>query len=299
MRRLSPLAWFVVLLALTAGFALGLPPSSSVLHTFHITSETYRLAIFTLIVPYAVIWFSAFYGYGKLARYAKAIRGTREGSAFQNIALGTGILAWGLAVPTLLAIILGGVAMRYPAFAPSRTIIDEYVALLAPLIGFWIIGAGTRKLADIAHTRPTRAGILLFGLAMILVTTFFQHAVVGNKYTGGSPYYLPVVLLMTTIITPYVFTWYIGLLAAYELWLYAIKARGVLYKRALSQLAGGIAIVIAGSVTAQYATGSYTTHNPMSLFTLLATIYGLLVVQAAGYILVAAGAHRLKKMEEV
>ena len=298
MRKLSPIAWFVVLLLLSAGFALGLPPSYSLLHTFHITHAEYRLAVFTLLVPYAIIWFSAFYGYDKLARYAKTVRGSREGDAFQNIATGTGFLAWGLALPTLLAILLGGITAHYPAFEPARTIIDEYAMLLAPLIGFVIIGAGTRKLADIVRARPTRAGVLLFGLAVIFVTIFFEHAVIRNRYIGGSPYYLPLTLLMTTIIAPYVFTWYTGLLAAYELWLYAIKARGVLYKRALSQLAGGIAIVIVGSVSAQYLAGSYATHGT-SVITVLAIAYSFLVIQALGYVLVAVGANRLKKIEEV
>lgn len=300
MRRLSPIAWFAVLLMLSVGFALGLPPSSDALRSLHVSVEEYRLGILTLVVPYAIIWFSAFYGYDKLARYAKTVRETREGGAFHYIATGTGILAWGLALPTLLAIILGGVSARYPHFTPVRSVVDEYIALLAPLIGFWTVGAGTRQLTDLVHTRPTRAGSLLFGLIMILIAIYFEHAVVRNHYTGGRPYYLPLQLLLITIVAAYVYSWYIGLLAAYELWLYAIKARGVLYRRVLSQLAAGIAVIIIGSICTQYIGASFASKGAVASFlSTLVILYGLLIIQAVGYVLVAISAGRLKRIEEV
>jgi len=64
-------------------------------------------------------------------------------------------------------------------------------------------------------------------------------------------------------------------------------------------LALGITIVIISSIIIQYVTTLMNNGNDLSFGSLLLLVYGLLIVEAAGYALIAYGARRLKRIEEV
>jgi hypothetical protein len=299
-RKVSPLTWFAVLLLIGVTLAFAIPPSYTTLHTLHISAAMYRTAILTLILPYGVIWFAAFYAFDNLERYAiKLGRSAREGKAFRRIANGVGIMAWGLALPTIISLILGGVAAHQPGFKAMHIIINNYILLLVPLISFNVINKGTRQLIDILGVKVGRFSSQLFALAYITIGVFFVYFVLRNHHTSNNPYHLAIMPLIITLIIPYLYAWLIGLLSAYELWLYARKAVGVLYKQALVQLSGGIAIVIAAAIAVQYITSSYTSKTNISLTNVLIIMYALLAVQALGYVMIALGAKRLKIIEEV
>jgi hypothetical protein len=299
MRKPSPLTWFAILLILTNTLALVLPPSPEVLRTIHISAAEYRVITFTLILPYAIIWFSAFYAYAKLQQYAQQLQITPEGKAFRQIANGVGIMAWGLAIPALLSMMLGAIAARYAGFTATRTIVSNYAILLVPLISFTLIGNGTRSLTEIVRARPSLAGTRSLVFVFIVIGVLFSYFVIHNSNVHHSAYYLPLYALIITIIMPYLYAWFVGFLSAYELRLYAQKTKGVLYRQALIQLAGGITIAIVGSVCLQYLDGVYVGNGNLSLNSFLIIIYSLLIIQGVGYALIALGSKRLKRIEEV
>jgi hypothetical protein len=299
-KKLSPFTWYVILLVIGVTLALTLPPDAIELKVLHISPIIYRAAILTLILPYAVIWFAAFYAFDLLSKYAHKLHAnTHDGEAFKHIATGVGVMAWGLAIPTILALILGAVATSHPEFNSSRTIINNYITVLVLLVAFTLVNKGTRKLADLVKARPTRLGTQVFVLAYVTISVFFVYFVIHNHDAGANPYHLAIFPLIVTLIIPNLWTWCIGLLSAYELWIYARKAVGVLYKRALAQLSGGIALVIAAAITGQYLTNVYASRTSISLSSSLVVVYCLLVLQASGYALIALGAKRLKRIEEV
>ena len=298
-KKPSALMWYAIVIIVGAVLALALPPNPNSLHVLHISAGEYRLAVFTLILPYALIWFSAFYAYDKLEQYALKLQSTREGEAFKKIADGLGILAWGLAIPTIIALVLTAIEGQAPGFRPTHIIIDNYVAVLVPLIGFTFIGNGTRILTEIVRARPTSVGIRILAATFITVGVFFAYFVLHNQGKDTNAYYLPQVLLLLTIVVPYLYAWLVGLLGAYELRLYSLRTKGVLYQKALVWLAAGITIVIIGSIIVQYLDGVFAGRDSVSLGSLLAIVYSLLVVQALGYSLIALGAKRLIKIEEV
>lgn len=298
-KKSSALMWYGILTVIAAVLALALPPNQAALHILKITPLEYKTAVFTLILPYALIWFSAFYAYDNLDRYVSTVRDTREGEAFKKIADGVRVLAWGLAIPTILGVLLTAIEGVAPGFHPARIIIGNYISLLVPLIGYTFIGNGTRQLTESVRARPSQLGTRLLVGTFIVIGVVFTYFVTHNQAANHTAYYLPPFFLLVTFIAPYLYAWLIGLLAAYELRLYSQKTKGVLYQRALVWLAGGITIVVIGSIMVQYLDGIFAGKSDVSLASLLIAIYGLLVVQGAGFALVVLGAKRLKKIEEV
>ncbi|MGH7142369.1 MAG: hypothetical protein ACREF5_02800 [Candidatus Saccharimonadales bacterium] len=279
--------------------AFTLPPYPSLLRALNISTNEYHLAVLTLIVPFAVIWFSAFYSYAQLRRYAKSISTVREGSAFKKIAYGIGVLAWGLAIPTILSIILAAITVHFPGFLTSQDIISNYVALLVPVIGFTLIGGGAGMLTRIIKNRPSQTATRIMVLIFVIIGVLFAHFAIQNSLQKGNSYHLTLWLLILTIVVPYLYAWFVGLLGTYELWIYSQKIQGIIYKRALVQFASGITITILGSVCLQYLAGAFFATSKDSFTAVLIVFYLLLVVQAVGYSLIALGARHLQKIEEV
>ena len=298
-RKSSALTWYIVLLIVGVLLALVLPTYSSLLKVLNITASDYRLAIFSLILPFAIIWFSAFYAYDKLQQYAHKLHQAREGKAFQKIADGVRVLAWGLVIPILISLILTAISARNTGFRTAQIIIDNYLMLLVPLIGFTLIGGGTRSLNVLVRARPGLVSTRLMVFSFIAIGVLFSYFVIHDSDGGTNPYRLSLWLLIFTIIVPYLYAWLIGLISTYELWLYAQKTQGMIYKQALGQVAGGLAITIIGSICWQYLSSIFEAESKASFSAVFIIFYVLLFIQAVGYGLMAFGARRLKRIEEV
>lgn len=295
--RFRAVTWYILLLSATVILALVLPPSEQTLRMLHISALAYHEAIVTLILPYAIIWFSAFYAYDKLHQYTHAISGTAEGDAFKSIAYGVTVLAWGLAIPTLLSLLLGVIEIWQPNFHAAHTLISAYVTLAVTLVAFTLINSGTHKLVNIVKARPRPNTLRIVVFIFIVSGLLFARIVLRSRTAGSYPLsYYPLVL---TIIAPYLYTWIVGLYSTYELYLYARKVKGIFYQQALNLLANGLIIVIVSSILTQYVSASLGARASISLATVLLALYALLIVQGAGFALVALGSKRLKRIEEV
>ena len=106
-------------------------------------------------------------------------------------------------------------------------------------------------------------------------------------------------LILLTIIIPYLYAWFMGLFAAYEIFLYSKQTKGLLYRRALTFLSGGFVITIISSVILQYVQSDTTRIRRISFNWLFVGIYLLLLIYASGFLLIGKGAQRLKRIEEV
>jgi hypothetical protein len=93
--------------------------------------------------------------------------------------------------------------------------------------------------------------------------------------------------------------WLIGTRSFYELYKYRLKASGVIYRKFWSLLAVGIVWILVVSILIQFLTTINSRLDKLSLSSLLVLIYILLILLAAGFILIAAGVNKLKKIEEV
>ena len=292
------MVWFIILAVITAGLALGLPPDPQTLHQLHISSVMYRVAIVVLLIPYGLIWYTAFYAFAKLKEYSRAIKGSDDGKAFHNIMVGMGVLAFGLIVPTAISLIMQDIASHHHGFTPASVIINNYLGLLLALIAFVYINNGTHLLTRLSKNQPGLAGLRIFTLLFITLASVFTYLVVNYHVRHNQVYYLNTPLLITTFIIPALFAWFVAILSAYEFGLYAKSVKGSLYRAALRQFSNGIIIAIAGWVASQFVDNTFAAKVSHSLGSLLLAEYALLAIIAVGLILMALGAKKLKRIEE-
>jgi len=105
--------------------------------------------------------------------------------------------------------------------------------------------------------------------------------------------------MVITIMVPYLYVWFIGLLASYEIAIVSKNVKGVLYRRALQLLGAGLVTIIVSSIALQYISGvsTHTTHIVFDYKLVVGVLFR--IVGGAGFIMLALGALRLKRIEEV
>jgi hypothetical protein len=291
--------WFVVLAVLGVVLALGLPPDPHSLSQLHVSSTAYRLAVAFLLIPYIVIWYTAFYAFAKLQEYTRYVKKSAEGSAFRKLTIGMGVLAFGLVVPTLVSLLFGAIAQAHPGFKATGTVAANYLTLLLPLIAFTFFNTAARRLVSSTRTQPRLLTIRLFVLLFLILSTVYTRLTLHNHDLHPDSYYLNTFFLLVTIIIPYLYAWFLALFSAFEFRTYARQVKGLLYRRALRQFAAGITITICGSIAIQFVSSTIAGRVSQSLGSLLLVEYILLVIVAAGLVLMAFGTKKLKKIEEV
>ncbi len=281
-----------------------LPANAKALHDYHLSILQYRIILFAVGIPLLFAWLVAFYGYSKLEEYAYIIRKSPESGAFDNLARGCKWLAWSLSVPVIISLLTSAIANQWNGFSAAAVIIANYSYLIFPLVGFSIIGLASRELISKAKIQfsaiSARWIMLLFviGGALYCYLTFRRFDP-GSLGSTNNPYHLPFWLALITVITPYLYAWFIGLLASYEIALYSKQVRGVLYRQALHLMLAGLISVILGSIALQYIRSLQPTAGHLSINYRLLFIIILYVVDGIGFALLAIGAARLKKIEEV
>jgi hypothetical protein len=298
-RKVPDYTWYGLFTATYLILSLALPVNPHTLEKVHLSIGEYHVYMFAIILPYVLIWFAAFYAYVTLRSYTRTISKSAEGPAFFQIAHGIQVMAWGLAIPAIISIILKGIAAGHSGFENTATIINNYIQLLVPLIAFTFISAGTRKLSDLVQTRPTLRSIRLFAFAFIIMGVYYCYLTLRARFTHGDPYHLSITGTLLTIVVPYLFAWFMGLLATLELLMYATKIPGLLYKQALNLLAGGISLVIGSSIFIQYITVVMAYKSSFNLGFIIIVLYILLALEALGFVLIATGSKRLKRIEEI
>jgi hypothetical protein len=270
----------------------------STFQRLELTTLQYRIISLAVFVPVVLIWFAAFYGYSKLRAYSDLIKGTPDGKHVRIITTGLMILALALPANSLLAAANGIIVDNHPGFLTFGTIIKNYCSVLLPLISFVFISNGTQGLSKLSKKRPTYRTVNLLAGFFIVLSTLYCYLTI-TSHNLNQIYHMPKVLIVLTIICPYLYTWFLGLSAAYETHLYSRKAPGTLYRRTWNMLASGIAVIIFAQVIVQYVSTATLQFNDFKLIRLLFIVYVLFVLLAAGYIVVAIGAKRLQKIEEV
>lgn len=300
----SPLSHYISITGLYLLLALLLPANKVAMSTYHLNSLEYHVLLFVVVLPFTAIWFAAFYGYNKLRSYANAVRDTPEGEDFNKLADGCGWLAYSLPVAALVAIVLSSIANGHPGFHRWSVILTNYISLILPLIAFSKLSNGARELSTRAGARlnigRAKSIIILFVcLGVLYCYLTFRHFNLISTVSADNAYFLPVWIAVATVIIPYLYAWFVGLLAAYEIVLFSQETKGLIYRRALSYMGYGIAAVIGGSIAYQYLSSVVPRTGSISLNYALATIYLFQLVSVIGYTLIALGATRLKRIEEV
>ncbi len=295
---------YIMVAALYVLLIFILPTNRTVMETHDLTVVQYRVLLFALALPSLLAWLAAFIGYARLYEYSKSVAATSEGSSFQQLAKGCAWLAWSLPAPIILSFLLNAYANSHPHFRPTATIISNYLYLIIPLIALSLIGIASRALTtsasltfSVARARGIIIGFVVAGLLYCYFT--FQQFDLTSFTSTNNPYYLPLSLMVVSVIIPYLYAWFIGLLAAFEIATFSKNVKGLLYRQALRMLVLGLVAVVVSSIALQYI----NTISPrdgylvLDLKLVFVTVFRLLT--GLGFVLIAVGANRLKKIEEV
>lgn len=300
-RALQHYAWLAVFYVLLIFL---LPASSATKHAYHFSTLDYHVVSFLVALPTLAVWLAAFVGYAQLRGYAKSIRRTPEGIYFDQMAEGCTWLAWSLPISVIIPLILNAMADHSHSFHAGSIIISNYISLLFPLIAFSIMANASRGLLGTVKARLSLLNVrlivaifLLLGVLYCFLT--FRHFDLSSLGSSHNPYFLPIWLMVTTVTVPYLYAWFMGILATFEITLFRQHVRGVLYKRPLGLLVGGLLAVILSSVALQYTTSIEPDVGHLVLNYKLAVTLLFRIIGGAGFVLIAIGANRLQKLEEV
>lgn len=302
--------YYVILILFIIAYAvavLKLPVDNSATNArYGLTNRSAQILSMTILVPLVVIWWSAFMGFVKVKQYAAAVGQSKDGRALKVLGDGLMLLAFSLPINSILNTLRTYITNQNPSLTPSATIAYNYVSLAFTLAGIWLVAFGARKLAGTLEKKPYTLNQAILASAFTAFCIFYTYITltdpvreVGGGITGRAAYYLPDFLVLGTIVIPYIFLWFLGFRAAYHIQLYRLNVPGILYRKALGYLAAGIAFVVVSLMVLRLTTSMTSFLGELSLKYLLAFVYFLLILIGVGYVLIARGARRLKKIEEV
>lgn len=297
-RSLKHYATLVVAYVLLSFF---LPVSQATREAYNLSLSQAHIIAFISVLPIFGIWFLAFYAYGLLRRYTVKVQKSREGFAFKKLTDGVMLLAWGLVAQAFASLILNGLANQFSSFQGAAVVLQNYITLAFPVIAFTAIATGTRHLLTDKHNYASLPGsrllLVLFALIGAVYSYFVLHLRNGS---GDSGFYLPTFLLLSTIIIPYLYAWFSGLVAAYDIHIYARVTHGLLYKRSLGFLTAGLIVLIIASILLQYMNSlTLTITDGLSLSSVVFIDYLLLLGIGSGYAFMIHGIRGLLRIEEI
>jgi hypothetical protein len=276
-------------------------PNSAILHQYHLTETGYHWLLASILVIFGIMWSASLFGSLVFKSYSSLIRTSSDGKALQAISGGLLILSIALPINSCISSINAVVIGHHPELLPKLTIINNYVSVFLMGAAMIFIAIGAEQLYKLARNRPRLIVQRLWVIGFIIGSSLYSYFIVIQPIhtpLDKRVYFLPDLLLVCSIAIPYLVFWYLGLNAAYQINSYRANIRGFLYKSALRYLAVGITVVIASSITTRLIVTVSSRLSHLSLTPLLFVIYGLLIIDAAGFILIAIGASRLRKIEE-
>jgi hypothetical protein len=301
----GPTSSYIVLVAVYYLLLFLLPASKTAMRTYHLTPMSYHVLLVVVELPLTATWLAAFYGYFKMRQYTTSIADTPEEAGFKRLTKGFQWLAWSLVLPTVLSLITNSIANNHPGFHPTAIILSNYLSLVFPLVAFTLMASGADHLLTRVQwgRRPTqnlKAILLLFAiLSGVYCFLTFRHLDLSHPGSTDNPFYLPAWLLLFTIIIPYLYAWFVGLMAAYSLNTLATRSKGLLYRQSLSLIAAGVSLVIASSISSQYLLTAVPRTGHLSINAVLLFVYLFYIVIILGFALVCIGASRLKRIEDI
>jgi hypothetical protein len=212
--------------------------------------------------------------------------------------LGMGTLAFGLAIPTIVGLVLNNIAQHNHSWTAVAANAGTYLSLIFAIAAFVLIGRGARALSSSVKGQVTLGQTQWAAGGFVVLGIMFSYLVTKGFYTGTN-YHMSIYQLLLTVVAPFVFLWFIAVLAAIDFIVYTTYSKGLLYRHFLRQFAIGISIVVAGSIANEFATATIAKSVRKSLVPLLLTDYVLLIIIAVGLIVMALATKNLKKIEEV
>lgn len=279
-------------------------PSVDTLSKYHLSQLQAHLLLLTIAVPYVLIWMVGLIGFLKLHVYTKFLKAGKDARGFKTLMAGVFMLTVWLPFSTLLSTTSANYYAHHAAATAWLVRFDNYANIVFLLVAFYLVHLGSTRL--LAITRVKRGGMshrqtaLYVIFAALYVFVVFNDSVrqVAATDTTTATYYLSDWWILLTIVIPRLYMWFLGFSAAANMILYRQEVKGAIYRDALRLLALGITGIVGTTVLLRIVQSLSTTLNELSLTLLLLLLYLLLTIIAGGYVLLAKGAERLRKIEE-
>jgi hypothetical protein len=279
------------------------PADPAILKKYHLSYSQAILLNFTVLIPLAAVWLSAFYGYITFRGYAEKIKDSTDGRILHKLSTGLMVLAFSLPILAVVGSTFNYLAMGNPDYLKVAVVIRHVIAVGLPLAAFIIISDATEELAS---QIKRRANIFknhrLMSFIIIVAGSIFSWIIVTLVEHNAAPkniYSFPVWFVVLFTVVPYLYLWYRGIMAAYNLQFYRKHVKGHLYKKSFAYLALGLATVIGLAITIQLLSVLTPQLQRLHFTPLLFIVYTLVALYALGYGLIAVGAKKLTKIEEV
>lgn len=295
---------YISLISLFFILIIILPANKLSMLSYHLTPGIYHILLILIMLPMIAIWFAAFYGYGQIKKYSLVIKDTAEGVDFNRIARGSKWLAWGYPISAITSLVLDAIANQHPGFKGADEIISNYLTLFITLVAFSIFSKASGGLTErlklrISASRLRVIVILFVSAGVAYCFLIFRQMTLYDTSSTKNLFHMPSWLVITSLIIPYLYVWFSGLLTAYEIYLYGRYTHGVLYRQAIGRLAVGISLVISSLICLEYITTIQPQPFHLVLSALLVITYIFRFIFGLGFGLIAIAAIRLLKIEEV
>lgn len=286
--------------------SFGTPVNPNILERYRMDVLEYQVMRATLAVPLIAVWFAALYGFSYVLNYAKKIKDSPDGQGFFWVAVGLGVMAFGLPLNSVLGLMASRAVSLELISQPTSTIITTHLSVGYQLASFALIAYGTWKLLHVLRKiRIPRRDIVIGVSVLAIIGIFYTTSALNNPSreipvppATTATYYMNDMLIFTTIILPYLLAWVCGVFAFIAMRTYQRNIDGLLYKKALLKLNFGVLFIIATSVVLQFLTAAVTALYAWQLGSLVVLLQFFVFAIGAGFVYVALGAKSLIRLEE-
>ena len=271
---------------------------------FNLTDIQVRLLQLTFVVPILVIWFLIIFGGVRFKNYALLIKGSDE-------ARGTNLVA-----NSLLLIGFGGIAVSIfnlgrnfigAQFTEEFTIAHNLFNVLVQVTSYGLLYFGSTHLLKSIGVKGADARKSIYPqLTMAVAIAAYSALMFLNPYRNSTPdpatynsFYLPDGLLLVLVVIPYVLSWSLAVGALVNLRTFAAEVKGFVYREAIRRLVMGMTIVVSFAIALAMLSTLSGLFADSSLKFVLGFIYVILLLYAAGFLVIASGARKLARIEEV
>jgi hypothetical protein len=273
---------------------------------FNLTPSKTHFLQLTIALPIVLIWAVAIYGAARFKIYTNKIKQHKDGMALNQIAIGLTILVASLMANGVFSVLRAWAFKN--GWLPTYTILSNYLAVLLPLAAFIYMYLGSTKLKKLARNKDASSGSawLISGLVIVVVAAVYIKALYSYQYRTATPdpsryssFYMSDLLILLTLILPYLISWWLGIKACLNIWSYQRDVKGLIYRQSLMRLVVGVLVAVSFSVILQLLVASSTLIAKAGLGSILIILYLLILLYALSYLIIASGARRLDAIEKV
>lgn len=268
-------------------------------NNYHLNDITFYLVQLSVILPLLLIWLTAIYGAANFKNYARMIKDSPDGQALNLVTNGLILLVISFIFQALLGVLprfAVGTAWLYPV-----VFLRNHLPMVLALLSSIYICIGSYRLATLVKGQSYRRGLVIaLGLYVIAAgwMTQFFYTHIGHSIANGVPNFaLPGQWPFYAIALPYLLAWLLGVITVVNIATYIRNVRGAIYRAALRYLAAGLLSVITFATALQMLTFTNSAVLKLNFSAILSLVYLILVLYAAGFSLVAAGARKLVRIE--